>query len=210
MERRTFLQGILGIGTLSLEGENSYLSPLFDTKLTANKRLFQGSSNLSTGNPNSKNFGQVRELGKKEKHLSFYNCHTGEKLKKCVFWAEGVYNSQALREINRFFRDHRTQDIIAIDVNLLQLLHEVAKKLETHEPIHLISGYRSAKTNKKLCQLSQGVAKKSEHMTGKAADIFIPGRLLRHVKRTAQSFKKGGVGLYSNFVHMDTGRVRFW
>lgn len=145
-----------------------------------------------------------------ELFLSFYNRHTGESLKKCTFWAEGDYNPSALKEINKLFRDHRTQTIHDIDRDLLHLLHKIQKQLDSVEPFHLISGYRSPKTNKILNARSRGVAKMSQHVYGKAADIYVPGRTLKQVQGAAKTFRAGGVGRYTEFVHVDTGRVRYW
>lgn len=145
-----------------------------------------------------------------ELFLSFYNRHTGESLKKCTFWAEGDYNPTALKEINHLFRDHRTQTTHEIDRKLLHLLHNIQKQLDSTESFHLISGYRSPKTNKVLNARSRGVAKVSQHIYGKAADIYVPGRTLKQVQAAAKSLKAGGVGRYSEFVHVDTGRVRYW
>lgn len=165
-----------------------------------------------------KSFGE-RELNpqtlipankEQELFLSFYNRHTGESLKKCPFWAEGDYNPAALKEINNLFRDHRTQTIHEIDRNLLHVLHKIQKQLETIEPFHLISGYRSPKSNKMLNARSRGVAKNSQHIYGKAADIYVPGRSLKQVQGAAKSLRAGGVGRYTEFVHVDTGRVRYW
>lgn len=145
-----------------------------------------------------------------ELFLNFYNRHTGESLKKCTFWAEGNYNPLALKEINKLFRDHRTHTIHEIDRDLLHVLHNIQKQLETVEPFHLISGYRSPKTNKTLNARSRGVAKMSQHVYGKAADIYVPGRTLKQVQAAAKSLRAGGVGRYTEFVHVDTGRVRYW
>jgi len=146
----------------------------------------------------------------RELSLSFYNRHTGESLRKCVFWAEGNYNKEGLKEINHLFRDHRTQSVHAIDQDLLHLLHKIQEKLDTLEPFHLISGYRSPKSNKMLNARSRGVAKHSQHVYGKAADVYVPGRTLKQVQMVAKSLRRGGVGRYSQFVHVDTGRVRYW
>lgn len=145
-----------------------------------------------------------------EKILSFYNINTGEHLKKCIFWAEGKYIEEGQRDLKKFFRDFRTGEQKEIDPELLSLLHNLTAKLETREPLHLISGYRSAKTNEALRKNSSGVASKSQHPLGKAADISIPGRTLKAIQTLAKSFKMGGVGRYSQFVHIDTGRVRYW
>lgn len=145
-----------------------------------------------------------------EVSLSFYNRHTGESLKNCTFWSQGKYDARALKEIDHLFRDHRTGSIHEIDHALLHLLSHLQRKLETQESFHLISGYRCAKTNGLLHARSQGVAKNSQHTLGKAADIYMPGRSLKQVQAVAKSLKAGGVGRYSAFVHVDTGRVRYW
>lgn len=145
-----------------------------------------------------------------ELFLSFYNRHTGESLKKCSFWTAGRYNPCALKEINKLFRDHRTHTVHEIDRNLLHILHKIQKQLDTIEPFHLISGYRSPKSNKMLNAHSRGVAKNSQHVYGKAADIYVPGRTLKQVQGAAKSLQAGGVGRYTEFVHVDTGRVRYW
>lgn len=142
--------------------------------------------------------------------LSLYNTHTGERLKNHVFWADGNFVEEQLRQINHLFRDHRTGDVHSIDPELLRLLAKITELVESKEPIHLISGYRSSKTNKALASNSTGVAKNSQHLYGKAADIMIPGRSLKQIQLAAKSLKVGGVGRYSAFVHVDTGRVRSW
>ncbi len=145
-----------------------------------------------------------------EKSLSIHNTHTGESLKKCVFWANGKFDPQALKSINRLFRDHRSGKIHPIDQRLLALLHNIASKLDTQKMIHLVSGYRCPETNAMLRENDIGVAKQSQHTVGRAADIFIEGRTLRQIQRIALSLKGGGVGRYGSFVHVDTGRIRRW
>ena len=95
------------------------------------------------------------------------------------------------------------------------LLHELGGTLETDQPYHIISGYRSPQTNAMLRERGgshAGVASQSLHMVGKAIDIRLPGVTLDHLRSAAASLKRGGVGFYpsSNFVHVDTGRVRYW
>lgn len=146
-----------------------------------------------------------------EKSLSFYNIHTGEQI-KTTFWADGIYIPESLEEINRVLRDHRTGDVAQMDVQVLELLHTLQTKLESNKAFHVISGYRSEKTNAMLNKTTGGVAKKSMHMLGKAIDVNLPGTQLAMLRKAAMSAKAGGVGYYpsSNFVHVDTGRVRYW
>jgi uncharacterized protein YcbK (DUF882 family) len=146
-----------------------------------------------------------------ERTLSFYHLHTGEQL-NATYWADGSYQQQGLAEIYNLLRDFRTGVVNPIDTQLLDLLHDLALKLDVNKPFHVISGYRSPKTNAMLAKNSSGVAKHSLHMDGLAVDIRLPGRDLSSLHRAALSMKAGGVGYYpvSDFVHVDVGRVRQW
>ncbi len=146
-----------------------------------------------------------------EKSLSFYNTHTGEKA-SAVYWAGNRYLDDGLAEINRILRDHRTGDMWPMDPGLLDLLFDLRLLMETQQPFNVISGYRSPATNHMLWKTSGGVAKTSLHTVGRAIDIRVPGRDLGTLRRTAMYLGRGGVGYYpaSDFVHVDTGRVRYW
>ena len=146
-----------------------------------------------------------------ERSLKFYNLHTGESL-TAAYCEKGCYVEGALREINYIMRDFRANEIKPIDPRLLDLLYSLNRRLATQEPFHLISGYRSPATNAMLAARSEGVAHRSLHIEGKAADIRVPGRRLWEVWRTSMAMLAGGVGFYprSDFVHVDVGRVRFW
>lgn len=147
-----------------------------------------------------------------ERRLSFYNTHTSEKL-STVYWAEGEYVAEGLKDVNKILRDWRTGDVEPIDRGLLDLLTHVRSVTEAgNKEIHIISGYRSPHTNQALAAKSNGVAKKSLHQLGQAIDIRIPGVDLGYLRKAALSLKEGGVGYYpaQDFVHVDTGRVRYW
>lgn len=149
--------------------------------------------------------------GATAKHLNLCSIHTGEKL-SVTFWKNGSYIPEALNKINHLLRDHRTGDVHPIDTKLLDLLFDIRCEVGTEEPFMVISGYRSPKTNAMLNGKSNGVAKKSLHMQGRAIDIRIPGCKLSNLRQCALKLSQGGVGFYSksNFVHVDTGRVRTW
>lgn len=150
-------------------------------------------------------------LKQPERSITLLNLHTGEQV-KATYWAEGEYQASELQAINRVLRDHRTGDMHDIDNNLIEMLNLLHQKMHGKQPFHVISGYRSPKTNAMLRQNSGGVAKKSLHMQGKAIDIRLPGRQLNELRKSALSMKVGGVGFYpgSDFIHIDTGRVRNW
>lgn len=156
-------------------------------------------------------YSWTRDAATPERSLVFYNTHTGEQL-STVYWLEGSYLPASLKDIDHILRDYFTDEVINIDKRLLDLLFSIRTKLETREPFHIISGYRSAETNALLRSHSSGVAKNSLHMFGKAIDVRVPGRPLRAVRQVAFDLKAGGVGYYpkSDFVHVDVGRVRYW
>jgi uncharacterized protein YcbK (DUF882 family) len=146
-----------------------------------------------------------------ERKLHLYNTHTGESLKS-VFWAEGKFVPEAMNDINKLLRDHRNNRIAPIDPKLLFLLDQVASQVSAGSPVHIISGYRSPETNRMLNENTSGVARHSLHLDGKAIDVRIPGRDLAVLHKAALHAGGGGVGYYpdSQFVHMDTGRLRHW
>jgi len=143
--------------------------------------------------------------------LTFQNLHTGETA-KCEYWCEGAYVPDELARIAKVLRDHRSGAVHPIDTDLLDLLSRLRAALETDKPFHVISGYRSPESNAKLAAASKGVATRSLHMDAKAIDVRMPGVDLKALHKAAKALKGGGVGFYaaSNFVHMDTGRVRYW
>jgi len=143
--------------------------------------------------------------------LSFYNTHTGERLSVCYF-KHGAYRPDAMAKINHILRDHRTGEIKAMDPALLDLLACVHRQLGCSTPFHIISGYRSPKTNAQLRKRTTGVAKFSYHMLGQAIDIRLPGCKTRQLRKVCMDLKEGGVGYYprSDFVHIDTGAFRTW
>jgi uncharacterized protein YcbK (DUF882 family) len=156
-------------------------------------------------------FAALRGRLLSERKLAFFNPHTGESL-EAVYWANGKYLSPAMTKIDHILRDYRTNEIKPIDFRLLDLLCDVAMKFESQQPFHIISGYRSPKTNAFLRQCGRGVAKNSLHIQGKAADIRLPDVRLASLRQAAVNLKGGGVGYYprSNFVHIDVGRIRYW
>src|SRR5580765_6946620 len=128
--------------------------------------------------------------------LSFDCYNTGEQLKKVAYWVEGNYVPDALAEISRALRDWRMDEVHPIEPGLLDLLHQIGRRLETNCEFELISGYRSPKTNAMLHRVDPGVATHSLHMKGQATDISLPGRSLRKVYETALALQVGGVGYY--------------
>jgi uncharacterized protein YcbK (DUF882 family) len=143
--------------------------------------------------------------------IALVSRRTGERL-ETVYWIEGEYIPEALKEINYMMRDWRQNEVKAIDVRTIDIMAASHSLLQTSEPYQLLSGYRSPRTNNALRSKSRGVAKNSLHMLGKAADLRLGSRTVTQINKAAAACHAGGVGRYygSNFVHMDCGPVRTW
>ncbi|MDQ0143681.1 YcbK family protein [Cupriavidus necator] len=144
--------------------------------------------------------------------LAFDHTHTGERV-SLVYAVGDHFVPEALTTLNGFLRDHYSGTVGTIDPQLFDLLFQVRRELGTDKPFQVISGYRSPATNSRLRNTrGGGVAKHSLHMDGKAIDIRLAGVSLADVRDAAKSLQGGGVGYYESdqFVHIDTGRVRYW
>jgi uncharacterized protein YcbK (DUF882 family) len=151
------------------------------------------------------------DAGSGERKIKLYNLHTGERA-NATYWAEGEYIVDELAIVDRVLRDYRTGEVKQMDPRLLDYLYRLQNKVSTQGAFHVISGYRSPKTNSRLASKSQGVAKRSLHMQGRAIDIRLPGVALKDLRQAALKMRAGGVGYYprSDFIHIDTGRTRKW
>lgn len=206
-----------GIGMLELLEARHTMSdvarPAVEKSL--NRRSFLGYGALATAAALVPGRAHAAAAARRpERVLSLFHTHTGERL-KIAYCCDGVYQPEALAQLNHLLRDFRINQEHPIDPKIFDLLHELGGTLETDQPYHVISGYRSAATNTMLRERGgahTGVASKSLHMVGQAMDIRVPGVRLDHLRQAAASLKLGGVGFYpsSNFVHVDTGRVRYW
>ena len=145
--------------------------------------------------------------------LSFHHTHSDEDL-TVTFKRNGRYDEDALKQINHFLRDWRSQEKTEMDRHLFDILWEVYRDVDGKQPIQIISAYRSPATNAMLRRRSSGVARFSQHMLGHAMDFFIPGIPLEQIRFAGLRLQRGGVGFYptsgSPFVHLDTGSIRHW
>lgn len=141
--------------------------------------------------------------------LSLYNTHTEEHLMVRYKDTSG-YIPEALDKLNRHLRCHYNNKVHNMDPALFDMLSEVDIMHGGGNTMHIISGYRSPEYNTILASRSNGVAGKSLHMQGLAIDFRIPGVPMKELYGTVHSLKAGGSGIYTGFVHMDTGRVRSW
>ncbi|MFA3915648.1 YcbK family protein [Ruegeria hyattellae] len=145
------------------------------------------------------------------RRIRMYSGRTGERI-DMIYWIDGDYIKDAVKEVNHFMRDWRTDQVKSIDLRTIDIMAASHNLMDVSEPYMLLSGYRSPQTNAMLRSRSRGVAKNSLHMKGQAADLRLSSRSVGQIARAAQSCRAGGVGRYSrsNFVHMDCGDVRNW
>lgn len=129
-----------------------------------------------------------------------------------IYWIDGEYVKDAVKEVHYFMRDWRNDQVKSIDLRTMDIMAAAHNLLDVNEPYMLLSGYRSPETNAMLRSRSRGVAKNSLHIKGQAADLRLSSRSVSQVSRAASACHAGGVGRYSrsNFTHMDCGAVRTW
>ncbi|MEO8243904.1 MAG: DUF882 domain-containing protein [bacterium] len=155
-------------------------------------------------------FGLLRGAGD-IRRVKMYSGRSGETV-DAIYWIDGKYVPEVLKEINHFMRDLRADSTIPMSPGNLDIIAATHHLLNVNEPYMLLSGYRTPATNAALRAKSSGVAKHSLHMKGMAADLRLKSRTVSQMASAALACSAGGVGQYhrSNFVHMDCGPVRTW
>lgn len=145
------------------------------------------------------------------RRIRMYSGRTGERI-DMIYWVDGKYIKDAVKEVNHFMRDWRTDQVKSMDLRTVDIMAASHNLLDVNEPYMLLSGYRSPQTNAMLRSKSRRVAKNSLHMKGQAADLRLSSRSVSQMAKAAIACRAGGVGKYyrSNFVHMDCGVVRSW
>ena len=147
--------------------------------------------------------------------VSLYQVHTKESI-TVTYMVNGRYVPSAMKKINYLMRDWRRKEVITIDPKTVDLMWELHADLGSRAPIHIICGYRSPRTNSFLKKIGRNVAKKSQHMVGRAIDLYFPDVATKKIRNSALVRKIGGVGYYrssggpTGFVHLDSGNVRHW
>jgi uncharacterized protein YcbK (DUF882 family) len=149
-----------------------------------------------------------------DRTLSMYFTHTKESL-TVTYKRNGRYDPAAIKKINWFLRDWRRNEPTKMSLETVDLLWELHADLGSKKPVHIISGYRSPRTNAMLKRIGRKVARKSQHMRGNAIDFYFPDVPVEKIMGSALVRKVGGVGYYPRsgkygFVHIDNGNVRHW
>ncbi|MCF7968051.1 MAG: DUF882 domain-containing protein [Methylococcaceae bacterium] len=146
-----------------------------------------------------------------ERTLSFHNVHTDEELTiRCC--PEKDYDRETRLRFSSLLRDHHADEVREMDPGLIDIFFALSAFTGTNGTFKILSGYRSPETNSWLRRFSHGVAEHSMHIEGRAVDIRMDELSIREIRQAGLALAMGGVGYYprSNFVHLDTGRIRHW
>ena len=148
----------------------------------------------------------------RDRTLSFYNPNTGQTIRRVYWTPRDGYIREAIGEISWALRDHRNDQVKLFDSRVLDQLYALQLQMRPRQPMHVISAYRSPVTNGQLHQRNRRVARNSYHVQAMALDVRIPNGRVSDLCQVARSLGAGGVGYYprSNFVHIDSGPVRYW
>jgi uncharacterized protein YcbK (DUF882 family) len=147
-----------------------------------------------------------------EHSLQLYNTHTNEKI-DIVYRRGDQYIQSALAKLDYFLRDHNTNEVRHFDPRLYDILSDLTASVgRPGGEIDIVCGYRTTSTNAALRAHTNGVAKNSLHIQAEAIDLRMPGVDTLRLRKAALALARGGVGYYphSDFIHVDTGRVRQW
>jgi len=147
-----------------------------------------------------------------EHSLRLYNTHTNEKI-DIVYRHGDQYVQGALAKLDYFLRDHNTNEVRHFDPRLYDILSDLTASVgHPGAEIDIVCGYRTNSTNAALRAHTNGVAKNSLHIQAEAIDLRMPGVNTLKLRKAALALARGGVGYYphSDFIHVDTGRVRQW
>lgn len=200
MDRREFLIASASLSALCLpEFANAFDLSKFLSKAGGNEKKEEAKET------------EIISNDKEERFIWLTRRDSGEQFKE-VFFANGKYNFDAYKKFCWLMRDIRGGDqVVSIDANLLNIAYKIQNTLlgfNLRKPININSGYRSPKTN----AMTEGSAKNSYHMKGKAIDISIEGLDASLIGYFGVIMAKGGVGFYptKHFIHLDTGDRRQW
>jgi len=213
--RREFLQKSAGLSALGLIGmgaaqadqrpQSGQLASEVDTTMAPPPDLFDA---------------QALDLDfwVKPRTLSLIRPQSGERT-KVLYWKDGEVIDSAYQELCHLLRDVNGKATAPIDPKLFETLwgtQAFVARYGMDRPLEILSGYRTAASNQRLQEEGIPAARKSLHMSGKAADIRIAALNEEVLGGLIRSFRQGGVGFYyrnsakGGWIHTDTGLNRTW
>ncbi len=158
------------------------------------------------------------EFWLKPRTLSVTRPQTGEKA-SVLYWRDGEIIDSAYQELCHILRDVNGKETAPIDPKLFETLwgtQAFVARYGIEQPLEILSGYRTAKSNTRLIEQGVPAARQSLHIEGKAADIRIANLNSEVLGSLVRSFRQGGVGFYyragakGGWIHADTGLNRTW
>ncbi len=181
---------------------------------------FGGGTGGSTGKPGMagklvKQYGGEKTRPDKVATRSIVLSHpkSGERL-NLIYYANGQYDLEAMKQIDTIFRDRNVNKIGKIDPELIDYMVDIRTRLGLPPTVvfEILSGYRSPETNERLRLVNGQAAKESLHIHGWAVDFRIKSVNGRAIAEIAKTMQRGGVSYYpsSNHVHVDLGNIRTW
>jgi len=231
LSRRTFALGLLATGVCEaatpLIDMSGRKTPLIN--ISSNPNFLRNSSSKEFNGLDSLYFdpepelqGNINQLinhysnsffrPQRSFSLNLINTNTSEtyayKIKASFFNNELNYDM-----LDYFFRDWRENKTIKMDRGVIKNFLKVCESLlgsDRELQVDITSGYRTKKTNEKLRRNSYNVAKNSMHLVGRAIDFRIRNRSISTLEKAAEKLTPGGLGIYSGFIHIDTGPYRRW
>jgi uncharacterized protein YcbK (DUF882 family) len=144
--------------------------------------------------------------------LALKNVHTQEEFSLNVPGSL-QFSVKELKQFNHFCRDWRRDEETSMDPELLKTLSRICHDFHSiNAPINIeiLSGFRTESTNEMLRRKSNLVAQNSFHIKGRALDFRLVGVDDDQMKISAKKHAIGGLGIYRNFIHIDTGPRRQW
>ncbi|AKK20605.1 DUF882 domain-containing protein [Candidatus Liberibacter africanus] len=146
---------------------------------------------------------------KKVKTLKIYVVYTG--VKAVITFKRGdQYDQEGLSQLNRLLYDRHSKKSTNLQPELFDFLWNIHSHFNESRYIYILSGFRAEETNQMLRKRNIKVARRSQHVLGKAVDFYIPGVSVKEIYKVAVRLRQGGVGYYPHFIHIDVGAVRFW
>ncbi|MDQ1812152.1 DUF882 domain-containing protein [Massilia sp. CCM 9210] len=154
----------------------------------------------------------------KPRVLTLTRPQSGEKA-KVLYWKDGQVIDSAYQELCHLMRDVNGKETAPIDPKLFETLwgtQAFIARYGIEEPLEILSGFRTSKSNDKLREAGVPAARQSLHIDGKAADIRIANLNADVLGGLVRSFRQGGVGYYyrsgprGGWIHADTGLKRTW
>ncbi len=158
------------------------------------------------------------EFWLKPRTLSVIRPQSGERA-RLLYWRDGEIIDSAYQELCHLMRDVNGKETAPIDPKLFETLwgtQAFVARYGIDQPLEILSGYRTAKSNTKLIEQGVPAARQSLHIEGKAADIRIANLNAEVLGSLVRSFRQGGVGFYyragpkGGWIHADTGLKRTW